>query len=346
MLEPLLTELCNDDRRYSRHLSELTDEIKALTKRVQSLEDCAALLNITVCSDYLVSGLYGVKNSALYVSSSWLKEDRYYHGEANSRLYNERNDNKLKTGAWSSQYKDNKQFIQVKFPRETEVETILLRGRNEFFNQWVKTYHLLYSMDGTNWTTVMSDDNQPRVFTGNNDTTTIVKASVVPSITAVYLRINPRSWNNHVSLRFDVSGCYTVRETRKHIHKALGFQPVLNDDTLYKVNERDHNQLDAARLCTKQYSQLIKIDSLSLMASLQAVVEGNDILRNAHNQMYVSGKYVANTWLYSDVPEVIGSALWSPGNPDPTQGHCVMLTSAGLASVNCSQALFSVCGHI
>ncbi|OWF39110.1 Neuropilin-1 [Mizuhopecten yessoensis] len=192
----------------------------------------------------------------------------------------------------------------------------------------------------------MSDDHQPTLFTGNNDTTTIVKASVVPSITAVYFRINPMSWNNWVSLRFDVSGCYTVRETRKHIHKALGFKPVPNEDTLYKVNEREHNQLDAVRLCTQQYSQLIKIDSLSLMASLQAVVEGNDILRNAHNQMYVSGKYVANTWQYSDDFEVIYSPLWSPGNPDPTQGHCVMLTLAGLASVNCSQTFFSVCGHI
>ncbi|XP_021359658.1 neuropilin-1-like isoform X1 [Mizuhopecten yessoensis] len=344
-IRPLLTELCNDDRRYSRHLSELTDEIKALTKRVERLED-SAILNVTVCSDYLVSGLYGVKDSALSASTTWTREGHPDHGEENSRLYNERNDTKRTTGAWSSEYADNQQYIQVKFPRETEVETILLQGRKCICNQWVETYHLSYSMDDTTWTTVMSDNQEPRLFTGNNDQTTIVKASVVPSITAVYLRIIPRSWNNHISLRFDVSGCYTVRETRKHIHKALGFKPVLNDDTLYKVNERDHNQLDAARLCTQQYSQLIKIDSLSLMASLKAVVEGNDILRNAHNQMYVSGRYVLNQWQYSEGFGVIDSALWSPGNPDPTQGHCVMLTTAGLASVNCSQALFSVCGHI
>ncbi|XP_060085452.1 uncharacterized protein LOC132564847, partial [Ylistrum balloti] len=90
----------------------------------------------------------------------------------------------------------------------------MLQGRGDVSYQFVKTYYLLYSMDGIMWVNVTSPNQQPQLFIGNNDTNTVVKSSLVPSITTVYLRINPRSYNHHISLRFDVSGCYIVKETK------------------------------------------------------------------------------------------------------------------------------------
>ncbi|XP_060082838.1 adipocyte enhancer-binding protein 1-like, partial [Ylistrum balloti] len=274
----LLPDLYAGDCR--KHNREQTTVIRALRKRVEDLEDYTTGKNVTVCSDYLVSGLYGVDSTALTASSKWANPG-LDHGPENSRLNHERftNSTRSMTGSWSSAKNNDQQYIQVRFPRKTEVKAILLRGRNERISQWVKTYHLLYSEDGVNWATVLSNNQEPKLFIGNTDRNTIVKSYVVPSITAVYLRINPRSWNNHVSLRFDASGCYTVRATPNRIHMALGFRPLLSwMSPLYRVNERSLTQVDAANLCAQQFSQLIKVDSGAVMTSLQAVVEGNHIL--------------------------------------------------------------------
>ncbi|XP_033756259.1 uncharacterized protein LOC117339003 [Pecten maximus] len=270
--------------------------------------------------------------------------------------------------------------------------------------------------------TVDSCTSKDLIISGNSDRNTVVKSALVPSIRAVYLRINPRSWNEFVSLRFDVSGCYNIREkyiasehyektqmlvpvdleqypvlngntrsllecgkmchqkescraftfdknqticrdvtvgftaqysansalkqfyVNKGIFTSLGFREFPNRLALYKINEQSLDQVGAADLCGQYYSQLIKVTSQPQMSSLQNIITGNDILLQANNQLFVSGMYASPDWKYSDGGEVMDNTLWAPDHPDPSHGHCVMLTLTGLASVDCSESLFSICG--
>ncbi|XP_033755078.1 uncharacterized protein LOC117338027 [Pecten maximus] len=259
------------------------------------------------------------------------------------------------------------------------------------------------------------------LFTGNSDRNTVVKSSLVPSIKAVYVRINPRSWSIHISLRFDISGCYNVKEKNsrsdfyrlpmspsadlnqhlvfesqsqslpncgKLCHRgelcfsftfdthqntcrgykliatktlvtfstestnyfvnaglltSIGIKIVSNIGTFFKVTELDLNQTIASDVCTRQYSGLMRIKSESELLSVQNVIAGNTILATDHSQLFVSGTYVLPEWRYTDESGIIDSALWSPSNPDPSEGHCVMMTPTGLKSVNCATKLFSIC---
>ncbi|XP_060076716.1 uncharacterized protein LOC132556343 [Ylistrum balloti] len=375
---------------------------------------CHVIADQTVCSEYLVSGFYGVDDSALNASSS---KPSFYGGilsPQNARLYI---DGKL--SAWCPNEEDTQPYIQVRFPRETVVDTVILQGRGGNLD-WVKTYYISYSIDGNTWTIVTSQNNQPKIFTGNYDNNTLVKSNLVSNITARYLRIFPQSKNSRNCLRFDLSGCYKVMESERnsdfirvpvlptpdykqrvvlqtksknlpacgklcHMDKEcrffnfdmiqkkcsmfssmhtiytafsaemtpffvnkgkytpLGYRQIQQGRFMYKVNEVRMNQESASKECMQQHSWLIKIDSASDMLSLQNVIAGNVRLELGYSHLFVSGRYLSMKWQHND-GSAINSSLWSPGNPDPGQGHCVVMTPNGLVSAYCLEKHFSVCG--
>ncbi|WP_395241875.1 discoidin domain-containing protein, partial [Salmonella sp. s51933] len=48
---------------------------------------------------------------------------------------------------------------------------------------------------------------QVKVFPGNRDRDTIVRNSVSPVIITRYIRIHPKSWYGHISMRVEFVGC-------------------------------------------------------------------------------------------------------------------------------------------
>ena len=76
---------------------------------------------------------------------------------------------------------------------------LLHKGRNSGHNQWIKSYKLAYSNDGTNWT----DYNNGQILTGNNDKTSVVK-NTLDEFEARYVRFKPQTWNTHISARFEI----------------------------------------------------------------------------------------------------------------------------------------------
>ena len=67
--------------------------------------------------------------------------------------------------------------------------------------QWVTSYYISYSQDGTNWVDI------PTLYSGNVDQYTKKTNNLPPNTVARYVRLRPQAYREHISLRFDVTGC-------------------------------------------------------------------------------------------------------------------------------------------
>ncbi|XP_031562905.1 uncharacterized protein LOC116298543 [Actinia tenebrosa] len=137
-----------------------------------------------------------IPDSSITASSMWNAN----HSPSRARLGIVRQG--AKTGAWSARTNDVNQWIQVDMGRVVKVTRIATQGRQDY-NQWVKTYAVQYSMDGGHF----EDYQGGRVLTGNSDRNSIVGHSLEPAIIARYIRIRPKSWYGHISMRFEIYGC-------------------------------------------------------------------------------------------------------------------------------------------
>ena len=73
---------------------------------------------------------------------------------------------KGKKGAWCARSNDGNQWLQVYFGRETTVTKVTSQGRYDH-NNWVMSYSLSYSVDGTHWAWYRLSDGHIKVFETN-----------------------------------------------------------------------------------------------------------------------------------------------------------------------------------
>ncbi|XP_028411638.1 EGF-like repeat and discoidin I-like domain-containing protein 3 [Dendronephthya gigantea] len=143
-----------------------------------------------------------ITDKQITASSEW-KTD---HGAANGRLNFTPRDGR--TGAWSSGRNDVNQWLQVDFQRSALVTGISTQGRNGL-NQFVKSYTVSSSQDGENFQHFLENGTfKFKEFQGNTDKNSIVHHTVIPHISARFIRIHPTAWNNHISMRVEFYGCY------------------------------------------------------------------------------------------------------------------------------------------
>ncbi|CAH1256880.1 EDIL3 [Branchiostoma lanceolatum] len=109
-------------------------------------------------------------------------------------------------GAWCANYPLNtNQWLQVDMGAETTVAGVITQGRPAG-NQWVKSYKLRFSIDGTTWSTYLDKLGREKVFSGNSDQDTEVRHLLDPPVTARYVRFWPQTWNSYLSMRVEVLG--------------------------------------------------------------------------------------------------------------------------------------------
>ncbi|KAM6086912.1 neuropilin-1 isoform 2-T2 [Chlamydotis macqueenii] len=75
--------------------------------------------------------------------------------------------------------------------------------RKEYY---LKTYRVDVSSNGEDWIT-LKEGNKPVVFQGNSNPTEVVYRPFAKPVLTRFVRIRPVSWENGVSLRFEVYGC-------------------------------------------------------------------------------------------------------------------------------------------
>ena len=171
------------------------------------------------------------------------------HRPDNGRLHFQRTSSR--TGAWSSRINDKNQWFQVKFERAAKIRRVACQGRMDA-DQWVTKYTLEYSLDGKSWkdygfngkTTVgcqfslslslsrhfskcprllirnfLMKESYPRLllfhlqeFRGSSDRFSVVTETINPPIVAHYVRVRPKTWHRHISMRLEFYGCTEGRD--------------------------------------------------------------------------------------------------------------------------------------
>jgi len=126
---------------------------------------------------------------------------------------------KGKAGAWCANKNDGNQWLQVYFGRETAVTKVATQGRYDG-DQWLMSYSLSYSVDGTHWAWYRLADGHIKVFGGNIDRNTPVFHSLHSPIQARYVRFHPRTWTSHICTRAEVYGC----QEGYHCSMSLGME--------------------------------------------------------------------------------------------------------------------------
>ena len=101
--------------------------------------------------------------------------------------------------AWSPALANTNQYIQVDLGELRQITAVATQGRNN--NQWVTSYTISHSSDGTTYIDV------PTTFNANTDRNTVAERDVVPTITARYVRLHPLTWNSWPSVRWEIYGC-------------------------------------------------------------------------------------------------------------------------------------------
>ncbi|CAH3022884.1 unnamed protein product [Porites evermanni] len=141
-----------------------------------------------------------IRNSAMSSSSRW----NNYHAPWLARLHRARSGRLM--GAWSSRHNNHNQFLQVDMGRSMKLSGINTQGRQDA-DQWVTAYFILYSSDGTHFSYVREWWDNVKTFRGNYDRNGIQTHSFDPPIYGRFVRLNPRGWKSHISMRLELYGC-------------------------------------------------------------------------------------------------------------------------------------------
>ncbi|XP_028407274.1 uncharacterized protein LOC114529904, partial [Dendronephthya gigantea] len=107
-------------------------------------------------------------------------------------------------GAWA-QHADQNPWLQVDFLVKRIICAVLTQGRQDAF-QFVKTYTMHESSDGLNFVEY-KDRGAGKIFQANFDMNTIVRQRLQRVIFARFIRIYPKTWHIHLSMRIEFEGC-------------------------------------------------------------------------------------------------------------------------------------------
>ena len=103
--------------------------------------------------------------------------------------------------------------FQADLGLQTGVSAILIQGRGDNHNQYVKTFLLAVSDDGSSFEFITadgstsSDEGVAFEFQGNTDKETVVEVTLPRMVLTRHVRLLPRSYFNHISLRWDILTC-------------------------------------------------------------------------------------------------------------------------------------------
>lgn len=109
-------------------------------------------------------------------------------------------------GSWSPSKSNKRQYLDINLGRVEPVYGVVVKG-SPLYNDYVTSYFVLYSQDGTSFHIIEGKNGRPKKFRGSTDAKTPVKVMFDVPFEAKIIRINPRSWNNAIALKVELIGC-------------------------------------------------------------------------------------------------------------------------------------------
>ncbi|XP_019383077.1 PREDICTED: coagulation factor V [Gavialis gangeticus] len=111
--------------------------------------------------------------------------------------------------SWQAKSNTNQQWLQIDLLKNKKITAIATQGSKSMTSeQFVKTYSILYSDQGSEWTSYMNDSSSlTKVFLGNDNANGQVKHFLNPPIISRFIRIIPKTWNRNIALRVELFGC-------------------------------------------------------------------------------------------------------------------------------------------
>ena len=147
--------------------------------------------NIAVLQTYKNVLIPAVENGLANLSSS--SEWDSNHSASHARLhYTDR----VGASSWSAAKNVIGEYMQLGFGRLVALYQLKIQGREDI-DQWVTTFKLQTTLNGSNFTLV----NGGQEYNANKDRNSIVTITFNPPIYCVSLRILPETWQGHISLR-------------------------------------------------------------------------------------------------------------------------------------------------
>ncbi|KAL3885160.1 hypothetical protein ACJMK2_025255 [Sinanodonta woodiana] len=195
-----------------------------------------------ICNVFLVTGLYGVPDDHLSASTEYNYQHAAKYGRINTTFVNG-----LHIGAWAARFNSKNEYIQVQLKQLSLIQAIQTQGRNitgdhPTLTQYVKRYHISYRTNMTTWLSINDSTGNPKLFPGNNDQNSIKVNNLDCPLEAQYIRINPWEYEQHPSMRFDLTGCLLSEEnstTDCDFEDGLcGWTQDIENDLLYWTRQK------------------------------------------------------------------------------------------------------------
>jgi len=117
--------------------------------------------------------------------------------------------------SWSPSTSAGVHWMQIDLGANKTISGVVTQGRYDF-GQWVKSYKVEYSTNGTNWFWVDGES----VFSGNSDQDTKVTNNFNTNVSARYIKIYPVTYSGWPSMRAGVVEEWTATSSSTVIIKA------------------------------------------------------------------------------------------------------------------------------
>ncbi|XP_066298316.1 chitin synthase chs-2-like isoform X1 [Branchiostoma lanceolatum] len=121
------------------------------------------------------------------------------------------------TAGWTAGDSDIHQSLQIDLGEDMVVTGVVTQGKHGC-EEWVTMYRLSYSRDSESWESYRDKHNKPVALDGNVDSDTPVQHILDTPIRARYIRFNPVSWKDRISMRVELLGyCKTDLDRDSYI---------------------------------------------------------------------------------------------------------------------------------
>ncbi|XP_035224885.1 hemocytin-like, partial [Stegodyphus dumicola] len=120
------------------------------------------------------------------------------------------------SGGWVTEFLDKDQYVQIAFFDERTLTGVKIQGR-DMVPQWVTAFTVSYSKDGATWSYIMDATGNKAIFPGNYDSNSVSIVYFPQPVKAQFIRINPVAWENWISMRLEILGCFPEEEVKANI---------------------------------------------------------------------------------------------------------------------------------